>query len=82
VWNIATLKKKGLSSREVQEGLSLRTMLFDHLVTVIYAVAFVIAGLSLISIRVDYLIILAVAFVIVFGLEGLGIACSRMVVQE
>jgi len=82
VWNIVTLKRKGLDSREVQEGLSLRTMLLDHLITVIYAIAFVVAGLSLVAIRLDYLIILAVAFIIVFGLEGLGIACSKMVVQE
>lgn len=82
IWNIVTLKRKGLDSREVQEGLSLRTMLFDHLITIIYAITFIVAGLSLIIVRLDYLVILAVAFIIVFGLEGLGIACSRVVLQE
>jgi 1,4-dihydroxy-2-naphthoate octaprenyltransferase len=81
IWNIMTLKRKGLGSREVQEGLSLRTMLFDHLITIIYAVSFIVAGLGLAAVRFDYLIILAVAFIIVFGLEGLGIFCSKVVVE-
>ncbi len=82
VWNILTLKRKGLANKEVQEALSLRTMLFDHLITIIYAITFVIAGLGSITVRLDYLIILAIAFLVVFGLEGLGIACSRITAQE
>jgi len=82
VWNILTIKRKGLADRGVQEALSLRTMVFDHLITIIYAIAFVTAGLGLIAIRMDYLIILAAAFAAVFGLEGLGIFCSRMVMRE
>ena len=82
VWNILTLKRTGLVSKEVQEALSLRTMLIDHLITIIYTITFIVAGLSLITVRLDYLIILAVAFIAVFGLEGLGIACSRAIVQE
>jgi hypothetical protein len=60
----------------------MRTMLIDHLITIIYAVAFVTAGLGMIDVRIDYLLILAAAFAVVFGLEGIGIACSRMVLQE
>ena len=82
VRNIVTLKRKGLAGRQAQESLSMSTMLLDHLITIIYAVSFVVAGLAMIEIRIDYLIWLAVAFVIVFGLEGLGIACSKMVLQE
>ncbi len=82
VWNILTIKRKGLVGREVQESLSMSTMVFDHLITIIYAVSFIITGLGMIEIRIDYLIWLAVAFIIVFGLEGLGVACSRMVLQE
>ena len=82
VWNILTIKRKGLVVKEVQEALSMRTMVFDHLVTIIYAITFVVAGLSSVTIRLDYLVILAVAFILVFGLEGLGIACSRAVAQE
>ena len=82
VWNIRTIRRKGLADREVQESLSLSTMVFDHLITIIYAISFIIAGLGMMEVRIDYLIMLAAAFIIVFGLEGLGVACSRMVLQE
>jgi 1,4-dihydroxy-2-naphthoate octaprenyltransferase len=82
VWNIRTIRRKGLAGRETQESLSISTMVFDHLITVIYAVSFTVAGLGMIEVRIDYLLILAAAFIIVFGLEGLSIACSRMVLQE
>jgi 1,4-dihydroxy-2-naphthoate octaprenyltransferase len=82
LWNVLTIKRKGLVGREVQESLSISTMVFDHLITIIYAVSFVVAGLGSIEVRIDYLIMLAAAFIIVFGLEGLGVACSRMVLQE
>ena len=82
IWNIRTISKKGLNGREVQESLSMSTMVFDHLITIIYAVSFVVAGLGMFEVRLDYLIMLVAAFIIVFGLEGLGIACSRMVLQE
>ncbi len=82
VRNILTIRRKGLAGREAQESLSMSTMVFDHLITIIYAITFIVAGLGMIEVRIDYLIMLAVAFIIVFGLEGLGIACSRMVLQE
>lgn len=82
VWNILTIRRKGLVGRDVQESLSMSTMAFDHLITIIYAISFIVAGFGMIEVRVDYLIWLAAAFIIVFGLEGLGIACSRMVLQE
>jgi 1,4-dihydroxy-2-naphthoate octaprenyltransferase len=82
IWNIRTIRRKGLAGREVQESLSMSTMVFDHLITIIYAISFIVAGLGMIEIRIDYLLILSAAFVIVFGLEGLGVACSRMVLQE
>jgi 1,4-dihydroxy-2-naphthoate octaprenyltransferase len=82
VWNILTIRRKGLVGREAQQSLSLSTMVFDHLITIIYAISFIIAGLGLIEVRIDYLIWLAAAFIIIFGLEGLGVACSRMVLQE
>jgi 1,4-dihydroxy-2-naphthoate octaprenyltransferase len=82
VRNILTIRRKGLAGREAQESLSMSTMVLDHLITIIYAISFIIAGLGMIEVRIDYLIMLAVAFIIVFGLEGLGIACSRMVLQE
>ncbi|MFC1902305.1 prenyltransferase [Chloroflexota bacterium] len=82
IWNIVTLKKRGLEGKETQQSLALSTMVFDHLITIIYAISFVVAGLGMIEVRMDYLIILAAAFVVVFGMEGLGVACSRMVLHE
>jgi 1,4-dihydroxy-2-naphthoate octaprenyltransferase len=82
IWNIFTIRRKGLASRDIQQSLSLSTMVFDHLITIIYAISFIVAGLGMIEIRIDYLLILSAAFIIVFGLEGLGVACSRMVLQE
>jgi 1,4-dihydroxy-2-naphthoate octaprenyltransferase len=82
VRNTLTIKRKGLSGRDTQESMSMSTMVLDHLITIIYAVTFIVAGFGMIEVRIDYLIMLAIAFIIVFGLEGLGIACSRMVLQE
>ncbi|MFA5308281.1 MAG: prenyltransferase [Dehalococcoidales bacterium] len=82
IWNVRTVFRQGLTDREVLESLSLRTMVFDHLITVIYAVSFVVAGLTDMELNNSQLIILAAAFIIVFGLEGLGIACSRAVLSE
>lgn len=82
IWNIRTIRRKGMAVRKVQESLSLRTMVFDHLITIIYAVSFIVAGLDMIGPRLDSLIMLAAAFIIVFGLEGVGIVCSRRVLTE
>jgi 1,4-dihydroxy-2-naphthoate polyprenyltransferase len=81
-WNIHTIFRKGMADREVRESLSLRTVVFDHLITVIYAVSFIAAGLNAMELSIDYLLMLAAAFIIVFVLEGLGLACSRMVLSE
>jgi len=82
VWNILTVFRTGLRYRQVQESFSLRTMVFDHLITVIYAVSFIAAGLNGATINVSHVIILAAAFIVVFLLEGLGLACSRAVLSE
>jgi 1,4-dihydroxy-2-naphthoate octaprenyltransferase len=82
IWNIRTIFRKGLNDRAVQESLSLRTVIFDHLITVIYAASFIVAGLTVMELNINHLIMLAAAFIIVFGLEGLGIACSRVVLTE
>jgi 1,4-dihydroxy-2-naphthoate octaprenyltransferase len=82
IWNIMTIRRHDLSSTGILEGLSLRTMLIDHLITIIYTVGFIVAGLSLIAIRIDYLIVIAIAYILVFGLEGLGIFSSKVVTQQ
>jgi 1,4-dihydroxy-2-naphthoate polyprenyltransferase len=82
IWNIFTIARKGLSGKGLLESLSLRTMVFDHLITTIYAVSFIVAGLGLTEARIDHLIVLVVFFMVVFGLEGLGIASSRRVLSD
>jgi len=73
VRNILTLRRKGLAGREVQESLSMSTMVYDHLITIIYAISFIVAGLGLVEVSIGYLLILVAAFIVVFGLEGLGV---------
>ena len=82
IWNIMTIRRQDLGRKEILEGLSLRTMLIDHLITIIYTIGFIVAGLSLIAIRIDYLIVIAIAYILVFGLEGLGIFSSKIVTQQ
>lgn len=77
VWNILTIARRGMADRQVQEALSLRTLLFDHLITIIYAVSFIAAGLNTKVLSIDHLIMLAAAFVGVFLLEFLGLASSK-----
>ncbi len=57
-------------------------MLFDHLITVIYTISFVVNGWGVTAVRLDYLLLLVVCFLFVFGLEGPGIICSKAVVPE
>jgi 1,4-dihydroxy-2-naphthoate polyprenyltransferase len=82
IWNILTISRKGLADRQVQESLSLRTLVLDHLITVIYAVSFIVAGLDTMELNITHLIMLAAAFIVVFALEGVGIAFSRAPVTE
>jgi 1,4-dihydroxy-2-naphthoate octaprenyltransferase len=82
IWNILTISRRGLDDRQVQEALSLRTLLFDHLITVIYIVSFIAAGLNTKVLRIDHLIMLGAAFVGVFLLEFLGLACSKVTTAE
>jgi len=70
VWNIRTIRRKGLAGREAQESLSMSTMVFDHLITIIYAITFIVAGLGMIEVRIDYLIMLAAAFILGVRLAG------------
>jgi len=82
IWNIMTIRRHDLGSTKIQEKLSLSTMLIDHLITFIYTIGFIVAGLSLIAIRIDSLIIIVIAYIFVFALEGLGLFSSKMVTQQ
>ena len=82
IWNIRTIFRQGLKERKIQEPMSLRTMVFDHLITIIYAVSFMVAGLTDMDLNINQLVILAAAFIIVFALEGLGLVASKVVLPE
>ncbi len=82
VWNIRTIQKQGIRDKKVQESLSIRTMLYDHLITIIYTVSFILEGLRITKPNISQLLVLAAAFVIVFSLEGLGLVSSRAISPE
>jgi 1,4-dihydroxy-2-naphthoate octaprenyltransferase len=82
VWNIQTIFRKGMADRTAQEPLSVRTLVFDHLITIIYTMSFIVAGLGEMDLNINRLIVLAAAFIVVFALEGAGIAFSKAVVME
>jgi len=80
VWNVMSLIRKGsLGNTKAMEGVSLRTMVLDHLITFIYIAAFIAAGLSLAGAQRSDLIIIAILCVFVLGLEGLSVACSKSI---
>jgi len=80
--NILTIKRQDINDVKVQEGLSIKTMLIDHLITIIYTVAFLADGLGSVTITLAQLGLIAVAYIIVFSLEGLGIFSSKLVTQQ
>lgn len=80
--NIMDIRKKNINDIKVQETLSLRTMLIDHLITIIYTIAFLVAGLGSISFTGMELGFIALAYIIIFSLEGLGIFSSKVVLQQ
>jgi len=82
ILNISTIKRQDINDIKVQEGLSIKTMLIDHLITIIYTVAFLVAGLGSVTITLAQLGLIAVAYIVVFSLEGLGIFSSKLVTQQ
>jgi len=82
IWIILTLRQERLGDKQVQESLSIKTMLYDHLITIIYAVSFVIEGFKVDTPDTGQLLVLTAAFVIVFGLEGLSLAASKATISK
>lgn len=82
VWIISTIRRHSLAEKKVQESLSIRTMAYDHLITLIYAVSFILEGFNAAQPNISQLIVLAAAFAVVFSLEGLGLLSSRVVFME
>jgi 1,4-dihydroxy-2-naphthoate octaprenyltransferase len=81
VWIFYTAEKQGFGNKRAQESLSIRTTLYDHLITIIYAVSFALEGLKLAGPGISQLYILAGAFTIVLGMEGLSLALSRITLR-
>ena len=74
VWNILDIRKN-LSDKETLERLSVRTVLFDHLITFIYTVAFIISGINAGRIN-RVLVIIILCYLAVFALEGMSLLFS------
>ncbi len=67
---------------KVQEGLSMKTMLIDHLITLIYTAAFLVAGIGSVAITAPQVGLIVLAYIIVFSLEGLGVFSSKIVTEQ
>lgn len=80
IMSLRDIKNKDLNDIKVQEGLSLKTMLFDHLITIIYTIAFLAAGSGTV-LTAGQVVWIAVIYLAVFGLEGLGVFSSKLVTQ-
>jgi 1,4-dihydroxy-2-naphthoate polyprenyltransferase len=77
IWIFDTVRKHGLADKRFQESLSIRTTLNDHLVTIIYAISFAVEGFKNSKPNISQLYILAGAFIIAFGMEGLSLVFSK-----
>jgi 1,4-dihydroxy-2-naphthoate polyprenyltransferase len=78
IWIHNTVRSRGLGDNKFQESLSIRTMLYDHLVTIIYAVSFIVEGFKLATPSISQLYLLAGAFIIVFGMEGMSLVFAKV----
>jgi 1,4-dihydroxy-2-naphthoate octaprenyltransferase len=77
IWIFNTVHMHGLGDKRFQESLSIRTTLYDHLITIIFAVSFAAEGFKLLNPNVNQLYLLAGAFVIAFGMEGMSLVFSN-----
>ncbi len=83
IWNIHSLRKKGgMEDIRTLEAVSLRTMLLDHLITFIYIAAFLIVGLSYVETGYSDLVIIGALCLFALVLEGLSVACSRIIKEK
>jgi 1,4-dihydroxy-2-naphthoate octaprenyltransferase len=67
--------KRNPANRQTLERLSVRTMLFDHLITLIYSAAFVLAGISTGGMDRE-LVIIILCYLVTFMLEGTSLLFS------
>jgi 1,4-dihydroxy-2-naphthoate octaprenyltransferase len=67
--------KRSPADRQTLEKLSVRTMLFDHLITFIYSAAFILVGINAGGIDRE-LGILILCYLVIFVLEGISLLFS------
>jgi 1,4-dihydroxy-2-naphthoate polyprenyltransferase len=77
IWIYNPVRTHGLGDNKFQESLSIRTMLYDHLVTIIYAVSFIVEGFKLSNPSISQLYLLAGAFIFVFAMEGMSLVFAK-----
>ncbi len=64
--------RKNPSDRQTLETLSVRTMLFDHFITFIYTIAYVITGIRADRMN-NKLVIIILCYLVAFTLEGMSL---------
>jgi len=57
-------------------------MLIDHLITIIYTIAFVAQGIGSVAITLGQLGLIALVYIIIFSLEGVSILSSKIVLSS
>jgi 1,4-dihydroxy-2-naphthoate octaprenyltransferase len=82
VLSLKTARRGDMDNPQVQETLSMKTMVIDHLITLIYAVAFVIVGLDSLALSWVQVGLISLLFVMVFSLEGIGVLSSKLIAQK
>lgn len=90
IFSLALLPVIGLNPRDIKrnpadgkilEKLSLRTMLFDHLITFIYSAAFMIMGISVIGVN-GKLVVIILCYLVIFVLEGVSLLFSSAIQRQ
>ncbi len=69
--NILTVTKQRLGDKSL-EPLSMKTMLIDHLITILYVIVFITVGWGFELAAISDLIIIGILFLLIFALEGLS----------
>ena len=75
ILNIVDIRKNP-SDKHALEKLSVRTMLFDHFITFIYTIIYIILGIKLAGVNIE-LVIIILCYLAVFALEGMSLLLSH-----
>lgn len=80
--NIRMLLRRGLDDIGTLEILSVRTMLIDHLITIIYTVSFLVVGLGSVALTIGQLGLIVLVYLAIFSMEGFSIFSSKVVLSS